>query len=127
MAGDAIAACRSPGFRQSSSVRSRKVQWLHVRPLCGPGRLRRFFVLRFNEVSSPNFFTASHRDAHRIVSHGYWSLSNFRGADYLPAFKRLMDARRTTTWTNWQRVIPGSINMQKSLKLLQPAFDQEKL
>jgi hypothetical protein len=63
----------------------------------------------------------------RIVSHGCWSLSNFRGADYLPAFKHLMDARRTTTWTNWQGVIPGSINMQKSLKLLQPAFDQEKL
>jgi hypothetical protein len=92
-----------------------------------PGRLRRFFVLRFNEVSSPNFFTTSHPDARRIVSHGCWSLSNFRGADYLPAFKHLMDARRTTTWTNWQGVIPGSINMQKSLKLLQPAFDQEKL
>jgi hypothetical protein len=48
-------------------------------------------------------------------------------ADYLPAFKCLMDTSTADDMTIWHRVIPDSINMQKSLKLLQPAFDQEKL
>ena len=48
-------------------------------------------------------------------------------ADYMPAFKRLMDTSTTTTWTSWQRVIPGSINMQRSLKRLRPVFNQETL
>jgi hypothetical protein len=48
-------------------------------------------------------------------------------ADYMPAFKRLMDTSTDEIWTSWQRVIPGSINMQRSLKRLRPVFNQEKL
>jgi hypothetical protein len=49
-------------------------------------------------------------------------------ADYLPAFKRLMDTSTAdATWTYWQRVIPGSINMQKSLKAVAAGIRSGKI
>ena len=48
-------------------------------------------------------------------------------ADYLPPFKRLMDTSTADDMDLLAARYTGSINMQKSLKLLQPAFDQEKL
>jgi hypothetical protein len=48
-------------------------------------------------------------------------------ANYLPAFKRLMDTSTADDMDLLAARYTGFYNMQKSLKLLQPAFDQEKL
>jgi hypothetical protein len=48
-------------------------------------------------------------------------------ADYLPSFKHLMDTSMHDDMDQLAARYTDSINMQKSLKLWQPAFDQEKL